>query len=399
VSRPIRATLSLLALASFLAAPAAAETELPEIFGDQPGDGLQIVASPDGAFTLRAHGMLQPRLVFFDMGDDTDLNPIVSGDPDDREGFKLRRARVGFSGKLGKPFAWKLMMGYDANYDLIDKTVRPETLGFSVLDAYMEWVSTPYFQVRGGAMKVPFGGQHTQSSSGLALVERAVVAERLAPAYDVGMRLHGSIGGGKAIFAPQGLSWYVGAYSGDGTVMDPDDNLGLLWVGRLSVSLGDDLGATESCLGFDGFGVRIGGGGGFNFERESRDQFVGGDLMIKAWRFALRGEFLTARRVPSYQGVEDAPFPEQFRRHGYLMQLGFMIVPDLLEVAFRHDFYDDDLQDEDDYSNVRYFQGGANLFFLEGRIKVQLNYIHRYEPGELPGLKNDTILAQGTLVL
>ena len=41
----------------------------------------------------------------------------------------------------------------------------------------------------------------------------------------------------------------------------------------------------------------------------------------------------------------------------------------------------------------------ANLFFIEGRIKVQVNYIHRYEPGELPGIKNDTILAQGTLVL
>lgn len=399
MSLSIRLLLSTLALASLLAAPAAAQTELPEIFGDQPGDGLRIVQTPDGAFTLRAYGQLQPRLVFFDMGDDTDLNPIVSGDPDDREGFKLRRARIGLGGKLGKPFGWKLLMGYDARYDLVDKTVRPQTLGFSVLEAYMEWISTPFFQVRAGAMEVPFGGQNTQSSAGLALIERAVMAERIGPDYDVGMQLHGSIGGGKAIFGPDGLSWYVGAYSGDGTVMDPDDNLGLLWVGRLTVALGDDLGATESCLGFHGFGVRVGGGGGINFEREARDQYVGGDILIKAWRFALRGEYLVARRVPSYQGVEDAPFPEQFRRHGYLMQLGFMIVPDLLEVTFRHDFYDDDLQDEDDYSNVRYLQGGANLFFLEGRFKVQLNYIHRYEPGELPGIKNDTILAQGTLVL
>ena len=32
-------------------------------------------------------------------------------------------------------------------------------------------------------------------------------------------------------------------------------------------------------------------------------------------------------------------------------------------------------------------------------MKVQLDYLHRYEAGDVTGLKNDTLLAQATLVL
>ncbi|MDP7115307.1 MAG: hypothetical protein QGH45_25245, partial [Myxococcota bacterium] len=64
-----------------------------------------------------------------------------------------------------------------------------------------------------------------------------------------------------------------------------------------------------------------------------------------------------------------------------------------------HDYYDDDLDDEDDYSAIRNFGGGANVFFLDGRVKIQVDYLHRYESGDVTGLKNDTLLAQATLVL
>jgi len=387
--------LALLALA--LCLPAAAE-ENPLLEG-VPGDGLPIVTSEDGNFSVRALGYVQPRVVFFDGGKGDDSHPLVAGDPNDRPGFKIRRGRFGIAGKLGKPFRYKVMVGASSGFDTLDHTVRPDTEEFAVLDAYMEWVPHELFEVRAGGHKVPFGGQQSQSSAGLALIERATVAEHIAPSYDVGLRLHGTIAGPQNVFAPDGISWYVGAYSGDGSVMTPDDNLGLLWVGRLTVAFGEDLGWSESALDGTGFGLRIGGGAAFNFERESRDQMFGADLLLKVWRLSLRGEYLTAKRIPSYSGTEDPAFPEQFSRHGYLTQLGFMIVPNHLELAVRHDFYDDDLDAVDDYSAVRNFGGGANVFFLEGRVKVQLDYLHRYEVGDVTGIGNDTLLAQATLVL
>lgn len=386
------------ALLALVLAASAAAAENPLLEGD-PGDGLPVLTSPDGDFSVRVIGYVQPRVVFFDGGKSDDSHPLVAGDPNDRPGFRIRRGRFGIAGQLGKPFRYKVEVGASSRFDTLDRTVRPDTEEFAVLDAYLEWVPCEYFEVRAGADKVPFGGQQTQSSAGLALIERATVAEHIAASYDAGVRLHGSIPLPQNVFAPDGISWTVGAYSGDGSVMTPDDNLGLLWVGRLTVAFGDDLGWSESALGGTGFGLRIGGGAAFNFERESRDQMFGGDLLLKVWRLSLRGEYLTAKRTPSYQGTEDPVFPEQFRRHGYLTQLGFMIVPNHLEVAFRHDFYDDDLDDEDDYSAVRNFGGGANVFFLDGRVKVQLDYLHRYEAGDVTGLKNDTLLAQATLVL
>ncbi len=388
---------ALLALVLLLVpSPATAQSILLE--GD-PGDGLPVFTSPDEDFSVRVLGYVQPRVVFFDGGESDASHPLIAGDPNDRPGFKIRRGRFGVAGQLGKPFRYKLMVGASSGFDTLDRTVRPDTEEFAVLDAYMEWVPHELFEVRAGGHKVPFGGQQTQSSAGLALIERATVAEHIAPSYDVGLRLHGTIAGPQTVFAPDGISWYVGAYSGDGSVMTPDDNLGLLWVGRLTVAFGDDLGWSESALGETGFGLRIGGGGAINFERESRDQMVGADLLLKVWRLSLRGEYLTANRTPSYQGTEDPVFPEQFRRHGYLTQLGFMIVPNHLELAVRHDFYDDDLDDVDDYSAIRNFGGGANVFFLGGRVKVQVDYLHRYEAGDVTGLKNDTLLAQATLVL
>lgn len=388
-------TTCLLLIIGMTCSRAAAEPILLE--GD-PGDGLPAVSSPDG-YSIRVLGYVQPRLVFHDGGEDTDLNPLVAGDPNDRAGFKIRRARFGIAGTLGRNFRYEFVAGASSSFDTLDWSARPDTEQLGVHAAHLEWVPTELFKVRVGMDKTPFGGQQTQGSVGLMLIERAVAAENITPGHDVGMRLSGSIAGPQTVFAPDGITWTVGAYSGDGAALTPDDNTGLLGVGRLTLAFGDDLGWSESCLWDGTFGVRIGGGGAINWERESKDHMIGGDLLLKAWRFSLRGEYLYAKRVPTYQGTQEAPYPERFRRHGYLMQLGFMIVPDLLEVAFRHDYYDDDKEDEDDYSAVRYLSGGANVFFLEGRVKVQINYVHRMEPGAVEAISNDTLMAQATLAL
>ena len=381
-----------------LALQGTALAESPLLEGD-PGGGLQVVSSPDGAFSVNVIGYVQPRLVFHDGGEDTELLPLVAGDPNDRPGFKLRRGRFGIAGTLGKSIRYRFVAGASSRFDTLDWSVRPDTEQLGIQNAYLEWVPVSEFQIRAGADKVPFGGQYTQGSVGLMLPERAVVSENITHGYDAGLRLRGSVLGEMGPFAPEGITWTVGAYSGDGSVMTPDDNKGLLGVGRLSLAFGDDLGWSESCLWEGTFGIRVGGGGAINWERESKDQMVGADLLAKIWRFSLRGEYLYAKREPTYQGTDEAPVPERFRRHGYLMQLGFMVVPDHLELAFRHDYYDDDMQDEDDYSAVRFVTGGANVFFLEGRMKLQLDYIHRMEAGVVKPISNDTFMAQATLAL
>ncbi len=390
-------SLSLLFLMTLaLAGPASADNVLLE--GD-PGDGLEVVSSPDGAYSVRILGYIQPRLVFHDGGADTDLLPLVAGDPNDRPGFKLRRGRFGIAGTLGKSFRYSFVAGGSSSFDTLDWSVRPDTEQLGIHNAYVEWAPADEIALRLGADKTPFGGQQTQSSVGLALTERAVAAENITPGYDVGARLHGSLLGDLGPFAAQGIAYDVGVYSGDGTVLTPDDNKGMLLVAGVHLNFGDDLGWSESCLWDGMFGLRVGASTAINWERESRDNMGSVDLAAKIWRVSLRGEYLMAQREPTYLGTDEAPYPERFKRHGYLMQVGFMIVPDHLELAFRHDYYDDDREDVDDYSAVRFLTGGANVFFLEGRVKFQLDYIHRMEAGAVESISNDTFMAQATLAL
>ncbi|MFA6959666.1 MAG: porin [Opitutaceae bacterium] len=145
------------------------------------GDGRIEVVSSDGANSLRLRGLVQADARFY-------LDDANAA----QDGFVLRRARLIFEGKFS---------------DIFQYVVQPEFGGtVQLLDANINAVIAPEFQVRVGRFKTPIGLEQLQSDSVAFFNERSV-ATNLTPNRDVGVSLHGDV------FTNR-LNYEVGAFNG-----------------------------------------------------------------------------------------------------------------------------------------------------------------------------------------
>jgi phosphate-selective porin OprO/OprP len=148
------------------------------------GDGRIEVASADGANSLRLRGLVQADARFY-----LDKANAATG----QDGFVLRRARLIFEGKFN---------------DNVQYTVQPEFAGstVSILDANINTVVTPGFQVRIGRFKTPIGLEQLQSDPVAFFNERSI-ATNLTPNRDVGIQVHGDV-------LDKRLNYAVGVFNG-----------------------------------------------------------------------------------------------------------------------------------------------------------------------------------------
>lgn len=145
-------------------------------------DGRLEIASADGANSLRLRGLVQgDARFFFD-----DANAA-------QDGLLLRRARLIFEGKFAEIFQY---------------TIQPEYSGsaVSILDANVNAVIDPSFQIRAGRFKTPVGLEQLQSDPVAFFNERSI-ATNLTPNRDVGIQLHGDVLNNR-------LNYAVGAFNG-----------------------------------------------------------------------------------------------------------------------------------------------------------------------------------------
>lgn len=193
------------ALVATLAASVQAADEKPgappTISAGQDGFILQ---SGDGAFRLRVTGYAQADGRFF-AGDEDELGTNA---------FLLRRVRPIVSGNLGKIFEFNITPDFGGGAAVVQ-------------DAYLDARHSAKARLRFGKFKVPFGLERLQSASGLFFVERGLPSS-LAHIRDVGVQLHGELGGGIAFYA-------VGLFNGavDGSSADTDTNDGKDLGGRV----------------------------------------------------------------------------------------------------------------------------------------------------------------------
>ncbi|MCK6526892.1 OprO/OprP family phosphate-selective porin [Myxococcota bacterium] len=351
--------------------PAAAETglKLPEGLTLRPVVQAQIWATP------------------FDQDDAEGNDPIVVGDPDHKEGVTVRRARLGirawYKGLLGV----SVVGGWDDRYDALE--ARPEIPGIS--EAYVAFAPAREVQVQAGVTRVPFGRQATASSFALALWERAMASERMAPPREPGLVVGGAVGKAVGSVLPEGaLRYAVGVFNGGGD-WTGDADPGPRVAGRVSVDLLAPWDARESNFALPKAAISIGGAANHAWELEADTLTVQGDLGVRFWRFSLQGEAFWSRAVPTFDTEGIPELLTERESFGWYGQLGFMLVPGRLEVAARVDGYDDNtaIEDAGDRLDVA---GGVNVFLWEGRVGLQLDYVHRVELAASAETPNDSVI-------
>ncbi len=159
-------------------------------------DGFTL-KSNDAAFQLKLRGLLQADGRFFFDGEKA---PVAIPNTGNDDTFLLRRVRPILEGTVFKVFDFRFMPDFPSN------TSRNAT----IQDAWVDARLFPWFQVKGGKFKTPFGIERLQSASAIRFVERAL-PNNLVPNRDIGVAVHGDIGGGVLSYS---AAWLNGVNDG-----------------------------------------------------------------------------------------------------------------------------------------------------------------------------------------
>jgi phosphate-selective porin OprO/OprP len=154
--------------------------------------------SADGAYEFKLRGTVQ-----------ADQRSFLEGDGGQNDSFLFRIVRPTLEGQLGKLVAFKLTPDFAGDTP-------------TLVDAYVDLRFDPRYTLRVGKFNGPIGLERLQSSSALALMERAYPTE-LAPNRDIGVQLQGEFAEGRVSYA---AGVFNGAVDGrDATASDPDDEV------------------------------------------------------------------------------------------------------------------------------------------------------------------------------
>jgi hypothetical protein len=378
-----------LLLAALLALPAGAQAEettnrfagLAEI--PEPPFSLEL----PGGFTLVPHAHIQLWATAFDMDDPEANDPIVIGDPDHREGFTIRRARVGIGGNWNNLLGMSVMGGWNDRYDALQQ--RPS--GFELVEAIFWFTPWDEFGVMGGVGRVAFGRQLQVSSNNLTLHERAMLSNAIAPDREPGLMLFGALGPkDSGVLPDNAFSYQVSITNGGGDFtgdLDPAPRLS----GRVRLDLFAPWDNKEVNVDLPPLALSVGGSAGHVWALEADTTQAGADIGLRVWRFTVLGEFAWQRAVPTFD-VEGIPeVLAQRDAIGVLGHVGFVIVPDWLDINVRVDWLDDhtDLADAGDRLDIT---GGLGLYLLNRHLRLQVDWVHREELTEGHATPNDSLV-------
>ena len=188
-------------------------------------DGFTI-QSEDGSFKLKLSGHLQGDARFY--ASDRGHLGINS--------FLLRRVRPIVQGTVGQYFDFNLTPDF--------------ALGQAVIqDAFLDTRFSDAFRIKVGKFKSPVGYELLDADATLTVVERGLPID-LVPNRDIGLELHGELGGGV-------VSYQAGVFNGavDGGSLDADTNDGKDLEGRLFL----EPFKNSSSATFKGLGIGIAG--------------------------------------------------------------------------------------------------------------------------------------------
>jgi phosphate-selective porin OprO/OprP len=208
-------------------ATTSADKQAPE--PGTPAEPPKVTAGPEG-FTLQG-GDYKLQLRGYAQFD----GRFFSGDegPLAIDTFVLRRVRPILQGTLGKQFEFKIMPDFGGGATVLQ-------------EAFLDFKPSPKLQVSVGKFKSPVGLERLQSALALTFVERAFPT-LIVPNRDVGIMVHGDLGGGIVAYA-------AGVFDGapDGGSVDVDLNNGKDVAGRIFLS---PFKKTKSPLRGLGFGI------------------------------------------------------------------------------------------------------------------------------------------------
>lgn len=312
---------------------------------------------------------------------------LQAGDASESGGFRFRRARFGFDGRLYRRVPFRITAEFNSD----------ERGPFSIRDAWFGYDRWKPLQVFAGAMNVPFSRSSMADSGGNALIERPLAVRAMAPFYQLGVAAQGR-------FFSGALNYNVGVYNGlqrtdqffrgfiEHAALSGNRFDGLTYAARLSSDPLGPLGRTIQ--DFYKGDLRIGMGANLFFSNGGTRNItgIGGDVLMHWKGFHLHGEFLTNHTAPRTVPTQPSGQISTVRALAAVGELGYMIFRERLGVTARFEWLNPNTSVKDEADNVL-IVGGLSYHVLHDLLKAQLDYTHRRELYGKP-LKNDSLVFQ-----
>ena len=281
---------------------------------------------------------------------------------DDSNTFRVRRARLTFSGNI---FTKKL--GYKFQLDL----TKP-----ALLDAFFDYKAFgDALIIRAGQYTIPMNRQQIISSSKQQFNDRSLASAEFIPGVeidankdgtvektnkdgrDIGLMVHGKV-------LKKKLDYQVAAMNAAG-INTTNVNNEFLYAARASYNILGDYGYSESDIErSDDPAVFVGGHGIYNVGEVTQDKILqGGFESGMKWKgLSLQGEFMV--RNTNKMTATDK------RDYGYYAQAGYFLIPKKFEVAARASqiFFEGARNDKAEFSL------GLNYFIFKQNVKLQSDY-------------------------
>lgn len=285
--------------------------------------------------------------------------------------FRTRAARVRFDGHVfDKWLTYRLQLNVAG--DEADTTVSGATVSSSnelaeTKDAYVDAAFATSLNLRAGQFKVPYSRQAITGQARMQFVDRAVTNQVFGRGRDVGMMLHGTGLGERDDI----LEWRLGAFDGEGENRTNDD-AGLLWVGRVAAHPFGAVAYRESDVG-QSDSVRLAIAANAWVHQDDGHANAGDDWAIGV-DAALRWRGLFILGELHWREDARAPGPDA-EALGWLVQLGWFVVPDTLELGVRTAHVDWDHNGDGDAA-LREYLFVVGWFSHAHDLKVQVDFGH-----------------------
>lgn len=297
-------------------------------------------------------GLIQVHLAPW-VGDDSLL---TNDDAATREGFRLRRARLGVAGTFGG----------DVRLLVVVNPLESDPDVGTVSDASISLEITPGVRLGVGTTKVPLSRAGLESSSSLATIERPLTARTLVPDRRLGATLEGSVLDHRLGF----LAAFMNATEG----YDEGNRFGgFLYAGRVQYALWGRPDRDRPEID----GAVVGLGGVFENGPATRTMAASADVMVAAARSSVKVEVLCDRTTPQDSPIISPGVADSVDRCGGYVEAGYTLPRWSLQPVVRAELFDDDRAVED-AGDVMLVSAGANAS-LRRHSRVQLHYQHRRE--------------------
>ncbi|WP_437577328.1 porin [Sorangium sp. So ce887] len=312
---------------------------------------------------------------------------LQAGDVAEGQGFRVRRARVGFAGTLA---------GY-VPFAVAGELAAGEGASPRLSEAWIGYAHFPFAHLYFGAHDVPFSRSAMTGAGEGALIERPFAVRAMAPFRQVGLHVEGH-------FRDRAFSYFAGMFNGfqrsDQFFTGYLENAGsfgnrfdhIAYVARLATEPLGPLPRSTQDLAVSR--PRVGAGASYFFsDGGTRDiHGIGADVLVHAAGAHALAELLWNQSDPESAPTQPLGQLGPITSLGLVGEVGYFVRRIKLGVSARFEWLDPNL-DLSDETDSWALTAGASYHFIDNVLKAQADFTHRQEIHGV-ALDNDAVALQ-----